>query len=141
MEKQQILSRWNKIGQINYLVISLVKPLLSQDFSEKSETEFLQFPHCTVSQCGKMKNLVSPKNISSNQLFSIFYSKNITFTKFLPKMREREITVTLFWQKIRENNVFSKKILKSWFDEIFMGDNKFFIFPHCAIAFFAKISW
>ena len=24
-----------------------------------------------------------------------------------------------------------KNILKSWFDEIFLGDSKFFIFPHC----------
>ena len=36
-----------------------------------------------IAQCGKMKNLVSPKNISSNQLFSNFYSKNVTFTRFL----------------------------------------------------------
>ena len=35
-------------------------------------------------QSGKVKNLVSPKNISSNQLFS----KNVTFTKFLPKICE-----------------------------------------------------
>ena len=33
-------------------------------------------------QCGKMKNLHSQKN-SSNQLFSNFWSKNVTFTKFL----------------------------------------------------------
>ena len=38
-----------------------------------------------IAQCGKMKNLVSPKNISSNQLFSNFYSKKVSFTKFLPK--------------------------------------------------------
>ena len=36
-------------------------------------------------QCGKMKNLVSPKNISSNQLFSNLFSKNVAFTKFLSK--------------------------------------------------------
>ena len=40
-----------------------------------------------IAQCGKMKNLVSPKNISSNQLFSNFF-KNVTFTNFLPKMCE-----------------------------------------------------
>ena len=32
-----------------------------------------------------MKNSLSPKKISSNQLISDFYSKNVTFTKFLPK--------------------------------------------------------
>ena len=38
-----------KFRQINYLVIvnSLVKPLLSRTFCEKSVREFLQFPHCS----------------------------------------------------------------------------------------------
>ena len=40
---------------------------------------------CCCTQCGKMKNLLSPIKISSNQLFSIFFSKSITFTKFLSK--------------------------------------------------------
>ena len=43
---------------------------------------FLFMPSCR--QCGKMKNLLSPKINSSNQLFS----KNITFTKFLTKLCE-----------------------------------------------------
>ena len=33
--------------------------------------------------------VVSPKNISSNQLLIYFFSKNVTFTKFLPKMSEK----------------------------------------------------
>ena len=37
-----------------------------------------------------MKNLLSTKKNSSNQLFSNFFSKTVTFTKFLPKMRESE---------------------------------------------------
>ena len=36
--------------------------------------------------CGKMKDLLKLKQISSNQLFSNFFSKNFIFTKFLPKM-------------------------------------------------------
>ena len=36
-------------------------------------------------QCGKMKNLLSSKNISSNQPFSNFFSKNIAFTNFCQK--------------------------------------------------------
>ena len=36
-----------------------------------------------------MNNLLSLKILfSSNQLFSIFFSKNVTFTRFLPKMCE-----------------------------------------------------
>ena len=38
-----------------------------------------------MSQCGKTLSL---KKISSNQLFSNFFSKTVTFTKFLPKMHE-----------------------------------------------------
>ena len=37
------------------------------------------------SQRGKIKNLVYLINISSNQLCSNFFSKNVTFTKFLQK--------------------------------------------------------
>ena len=32
-----------------------------------------------------MKNLVSLKNISSNQFFSNFITYNVAFTEFLPK--------------------------------------------------------
>ena len=38
--------------------------------------------------CGKTRNLLSLKNVSSNQLFSDFFSKFVVFTKFLPKKRE-----------------------------------------------------
>ena len=48
VEKRQILSL-KKIRQINYLVISLVKPLLSRDFCEKSVREnFCNFHTVTV---------------------------------------------------------------------------------------------
>ena len=39
-------------------------------------------------QCKKPRNSLSPKNISSNQLFSNLFSKTVTSTKFLPKMWE-----------------------------------------------------
>ena len=45
--------------QINYLVISLVKPLLSRNFCENNERqierEFLQFPDC---ECEKTRKYV-----------------------------------------------------------------------------------
>ena len=44
VEKREILSL-NFFRQINYLVISLVKPLLSRNFCEKSVRESLQFLH------------------------------------------------------------------------------------------------
>ena len=44
----------------------------------------------TNAHCGNYGNLLSLKKISSNHLFSSFFSKTVTFTKFLPKMRESE---------------------------------------------------
>ena len=74
-------------------VTFLLKKILKSWFDEIfNGSQYFLFFHTVTAQCGKMKNLVSPKNISSNQLFSIFYSKNITFTKFLPKMRESKLS-------------------------------------------------
>ena len=75
VEKRVILSHWKKIRQISYLVISLVKPLLSRNFCEKSVGE--NFCNFHTALCGNRK-------ISSNCLFR----KNVTFTKFLSKMCE-----------------------------------------------------
>ena len=51
VEKQEILSHWKKCRQIIYLVISIVKPLLSRNFClRKCEREFLQLPHYTVAK-------------------------------------------------------------------------------------------
>ena len=42
-----------------------------------------RFAYLQAWQCGKMNHWT---RISSNQLFSNFFSKNVIFTKFLPKM-------------------------------------------------------
>ena len=66
---------------------------LSYEISSSRLTKYAYGDCCVMSpQCGKMKNLLSlsPKNISSNQLFSNLFSKSATFTEFLPKLRERE---------------------------------------------------
>ena len=58
------------------------------------------------------------KNISSNQLFSNFFSKNGAFTKFLSKMYERKFpkfphcAPTLFLAKISWNERFTKENTK-----------------------------
>ena len=54
-----------------------------QDYLQKYSQISTLYTVCVEQQCGKMKDLLSPKKISSNRLFSIFYSKNVTFTKFL----------------------------------------------------------
>ena len=69
----------------------------------------------TITQCGKTRNSPSPKNISSNQLFSNLSSKTVNFTKFLPKMRGGRILVIstlcikIFWEFERPKLI-SRKI-------------------------------
>ena len=78
------------------------------------------------------------KKISSNRLFSNFFSKSIAFTKFLRKKCERisaistlyTMSVEKYYKRLslllRQSNIFSvkstfiqKKLVKSWFHEIF----------------------
>ena len=66
----------------------LLKNFTVNWFDEKiCVAENLSFFHTLfrVAQCWKKRNFLSPKNISSNQLFSKFFSKNVSFTKFLQK--------------------------------------------------------
>ena len=64
--------------QINSLVIYLVNALVSRNFCQKSmRVNFRNFHSVQCTQCGKVKNLVSPKNISSNQLFVISLLKTL----------------------------------------------------------------
>ena len=70
--------------QINSLVISLVKTLLSRNFCQKC----MRLNRSNFQTVRRFHDLfvisLSKRNISSNQLFSNFFSKNVTFTKFLP---------------------------------------------------------
>ena len=66
----------------------LIMSILQLSFiSDKHAWKYLFFhENCQNAQCGKIKNLLSPKIISSNQHFSNFISANkIAFTKFLRK--------------------------------------------------------
>ena len=83
-----------KIRQINYLVISLVKPLLSRNFCKKGVIvrEFLQFPHCVT--C------------------TIFFVKSIQGKVAKPQCRNCRNSLTLLSQKFRERNGFTKEITK-----------------------------
>ena len=79
----------NKIfRQFSYLVISLVKTLLSRNFCQKCvRLNRSSFHTVHTVHTVEITEIYSHwKNISSNCLFSNFFSKNVTFTKFLPKM-------------------------------------------------------
>ena len=79
--------------------------------------------------CGKMNSVLSPKKISSDRLFSIFFSKDVTFTKFLSK-RVWELRGFLvfphcnchsihYQQKFREINFSARTTCAVfWIDEI-----------------------
>ena len=88
----------------------------------------------STSQCahyGKMKNLLSPKNISSNKLSSNLCSKTATFTKFFQncmKENSQNSHTTVMWKneefshgkKIREINSLVISLVKTlYFHEIF----------------------
>ena len=76
--------------QINSLVISFLKPLISRNICQKCvRVNFRNFH--TVAQyhrcCGKMKKVLSsPRKISSNQLFSYFFSKKRHFHEIFSKI-------------------------------------------------------
>ena len=57
--------------------------------SKSAEKNGFTTSYVVVSQCVKMKILLSLKDIPLNQLFSNLFSKTDTFTKFLPKLHER----------------------------------------------------
>ena len=87
MAKREILSHQKKFRQINTLVTYLSsKTVIITKFFQKCVRDNSRDFHtgCGIVQCGKMKNLLSPKNVSSNHLFS----EKVTFTKVLPKISE-----------------------------------------------------
>ena len=65
------------------------RTLLEIDLTKKiwRGREFHVFPHCVHS---KALNILSPKKISWNRLFSNSFSKTVAFTKFLSRKSERE---------------------------------------------------
>ena len=102
--------------QITYLVISLVKLLFSRNFCQNCagvNSRNFHSVHCT----GNYGNLLSLKKISSNRLFSNFFSKTVTFTKFLPKIREMRVnsrnfhTVHCVEWKLRKCDLWSHTFL------------------------------
>ena len=113
-----------KFRQITYLVLFIVKTLLSRNFCQKCETKSQQFPNCGVE---KWEILSHWKKISSNQLFSNFFSKTIVFTKFLRKKCEREFLQfphcamwnSISLKKIRQINSYQILSWKRYFHEIF----------------------
>ena len=71
--------------QINYLVILIILLLVKTSFSQIFFSK-----KCESTVWKNEKFSLTEKKISSNQLFSDFFSKTIAFTKFLRKKCERE---------------------------------------------------
>ena len=101
-----------------------------------------------IVQCGKTRNSLSLKKISSNQLFSKFFGKTIAFTRFLLKKCEREflqfphcdtVLSRFFHIKFVKAMALLEKLLNSWFDEIFFSEREFLIFPHCEVTAVSKL--
>ena len=72
---------------VYFSTLCLVKPLLSRNFCQKCVRLNRSNFH-TVHSVEKREILSHWKKISSNQLFSNFFLKNVIFMKFLTKMCE-----------------------------------------------------
>ena len=101
MEKLKIYPHQKKFRQINNLVISFGKPLLSRNFCQKivAWSEFLSFPHCArqVRFVWRNKKFSSFLHnfFSSNQFRVEFFSENVDFTEFLRQNSGSKITLFL----------------------------------------------
>ena len=119
---------------LNKFQITLINSLIVGFLYTSSS--FNGFKFATYSQCcshsGNYGNLLSShrKNISSNHLFSNFFSKSVTFTQFLLKKSESKFTVTLSWQKINK-----KKQKKTVHCEILSRSDKNPTIIYCVIIY------
>ena len=73
-------------------------------------TNFYQFDEKIVKFCTQSVEIYDTQCGNYRNLLSHFFGKNFVKPTFL-----------------------LKKLLKSWFDEIFFGESKFFILPHCVL--------
>ena len=120
------------------------KKLIWRNFCEKTVAiKFWDFQN--VHTVEKQKNFSHRKNISSNHLFSNFFSKYVGFTKFFPKYSESkfqkvphcaveitEIYSHTFLTKIRESNLFTKEVTKELISRKKFDEIEFRDFSHCA---------
>ena len=113
-------AHWKMFRQISYLLISLLKTLLSRNFFEKknSEREFLQFPHCDVNvikHSWKCKILL-PQFCRKNSVKSTF--AKVVYTKLIWRKKlwcwiSGLSTLCQFWKNqhfFRQINVLVKKL-------------------------------
>ena len=110
----------------------------------------MEFPHTALLWKTEIFTLDHRKKISSNQLFSNFFSKTVTFTKFLPKKYvsrffcHSDFTwnhLQLFSKTFVKVTVLLKKLLNSWFDEIFFWLERMSRFSTLCSNTFLTFSW
>ena len=103
-----------KFRQINYLVISLVKPLLSRNFCENSLRE--KTAAISSPQCGKIKNVVLKTKYFLIQKKNSWFS---TLSVAASQCGNNGNLLSLFFSKNFVNVAYLlMKLINSWFDEI-----------------------
>ena len=122
VEIAEILSHWKIFSSNNLFCDFFSKTIAFTTFlRKKCEREFLQFPHCGSVSVNFRNFYTLHRSLFEivRQINSFIYSficKNVVFTKFLQKKRK-------MWDSTIVNFVKAtfllKKLLKSWFDEIF----------------------
>ena len=116
----------------------LLNKLLKSWFDEIffGEREFVVFPQCiAVSELTKSISTI------------IYYQKSWIDGIFVKSIHIVEIMYGNFLSIIFGKNfvkltVLLNKLLKSWFDELFFGEKKFLVFPHCTVKYSkSEIPW
>ena len=92
-------------------------------FFVKSTYGCTNYNQLTVPQCGKMKHLLIPEKNSSNQCFSIFFSKNVTFTKFLSKSCDSKFPLLKNFVKLTYSISQNDSIARNCFLQKFVQDD------------------
>ena len=108
-----------KVRQINYLVISLVKPLLWRIFCQKCVR--VNFQNSTL--CDDADNQFSVKTTFLVKSFTIkLISRNNSqvIQKFRKLHTVGNLLSRIFGKNFVKVTVLLKKLLHSWFDEIFL---------------------
>ena len=147
VEKREILSHRKKIREMNSLVISLVKTLLSRNFCKKSVRENFRNFHTVYHTLWKLQKFALTKKIFRQiNYLVISLGKTLLSRNFCQKWVRVNFSNTLCittWKLFREihshtffdkNFVKATFLLKSWFHEIFVRlerMSRFFLPSHC----------
>ena len=97
-----------------FLMVGMVflRSIVYRNWCKQSLLVQLWYFKFRTNGCSNPNSVSHQKNVSSNQLFSDFFHKNVTFTKLFPKMCETtSAAISTLWH----NTIFCKNVVKLTF--------------------------